>query len=232
MRISHREKVFLSVGLAAVILIGVYLLLGRWFEARAAIKEEWERKELLLAKSRRIMEKEPGLRRELAAAKAELDDLHRNLLKGKTAPLAAAELQSFLKEKATGVGLDIKRERILEPVKTDYYQEIAVEINTMSSLTRLIEFLYQVESAPLGLQIKEFQIRGDNPRDPKQMIAKLVVSGLILAADETRGEVPAHTLGPENDPKRQEEASAPKRGSSSRRGTSRGEDEEAEEDDF
>lgn len=188
MRISQREKTFLAMGVVAVVLIGAYLGLDHWFQARARMKEEREQKELLLARYQRTVEREPGLRRELMAAKAELGGLHQKLLKGRTVPLAAAELQKFLDERAAQVGLDIKRERIMEPVKTDYYQEIAVEINTMSTLTKLVEFLYQVESAPFVLKIKEFQIRGDNPREPRQMMAKLVVGGLILAPGDAKGE--------------------------------------------
>lgn len=188
MKISQREKFFLAMGVMAVVLIGAYLGLDHWFQTRARMKEEQEQKELLLARYQRTVEREPGLRRELIAAKAKLNGLHQKLLKGRTVPLAAAELQKFLDERAAQVGLDIKRERILEPVKTDYYQEIAVEINTMSTLTKLAEFLYQVESAPFVLKIKEFQIRGDNPREPRQMMAKLVVGGLILALGEAKGE--------------------------------------------
>lgn len=187
MRISQREKFFLAMGAVAMVLIGAYLGLDYWFQARSRMKEERERKELLLAKYQRTVEREPGLRRELMAAKAGLNGLHQKLLKGGTVPLAAAELQKFLNERAVQVGLDIKRERILEPVKADYYQEIAIEINTMSTLTKLVEFLQQVESA-FGLKIKEFQIRGDNPREPRQMMAKLVVGGLILALGEAKGE--------------------------------------------
>jgi len=78
----------------------------------------------VIAAYRQAVGRESSLAAEAAALGAEINTFEAALLPGATPPLAAADLQTLLKQYSDRAGLKIQSEKILPHVKRDAYLEI------------------------------------------------------------------------------------------------------------
>lgn len=180
MRISGRERRVLKLGIAFAAILLLYLLaIEPVVEGERQVRKQLEAKTLLLGKSQRVLSRRQSVEEDRDRGKSQLAALEGRLLGGDKPPLAAAELQQILKAAAAKAEVNITSERILDPLVKGHYLEIPVEINVKCMVTQLTLLLFEIENSSRYLSIKEMNIRSDNPVTPKEVAAKLIVSGLI-----------------------------------------------------
>lgn len=101
------------------------------------------------------------------------------LLSGDTPPLAAANLQDILKVLSAKDSINIKSEKVLDTKDLDFFVQISVQIEFISSITNLTNFLYDIENNEKLLIITDLNVRAASYRDPKEVRAAVVVAGLM-----------------------------------------------------
>lgn len=177
--VSEREKKFLLIGGAAVLLIVLYHLFTVYSGFREGVLELSDAKRNVLEKQlQRLSEKDDLIALE-SRIRNEIVKQEKVFLRGNKPPVAAAVLQRFLKEKATALNLEVKQERTLSPVDGGAYLGIPVEIGFRTSAEKLKELLYSLRTAPFLLTVSELKIRVTNVSNPTDVFATLVVSGFI-----------------------------------------------------
>ena len=102
---------------------------------------------------------EGSLAAEAAAIGAEISAYEAALLPGATPPLAAADLQTLLKQYSDSAGLKIQSEKILPHVKRDAYLEIPVQIVANGEMRNLKDFLVAVDSSKHFIAVQAVGLR-------------------------------------------------------------------------
>ncbi len=113
----------------------------------------------VIAAYRLAVGRESSLAAEAAALGAEINTYEEALLPGATPPLAAADLQTLLKQFSDRAGLKIQSEKILPHVKRDSYLEIPVQIVANGEMRNLKEFLVAVDSSKLFVGVQNVSLR-------------------------------------------------------------------------
>ena len=163
--ITGRERKLL---VGAAILVALYLVaikagLPGTLAGMTAIGPGSDR--LLAEKMERIsayrhtVARESFLTAEADALGARIDGYEAGLLPGATPPLAAADLQTLLKQFADGAGLKIQSEKILPHVKRDFYLEIPVQIVANGDIRNLKDFLVAVDTSTPFMAVQELSLR-------------------------------------------------------------------------
>lgn len=178
MKISEREKRYLSVTLILVLLFLAFkFLLGPFIAGEKQIKEELVAKQRLLDKYRGFLEDKGQVEERLKLLRVTLKSLEPRLFIGKTTSLAAAELQNLLKTLSTSNEIDIKSTKVLDTEKVEGYEKIPVQIIAESYVSHLVDFLYAVENHDKMLVIPELNIDITNYRYPDKVRATVIVAG-------------------------------------------------------
>jgi Tfp pilus assembly protein PilO len=193
--ISQRERFFL---LAAVAALGLYFgarpLLPRLTNLGPRSERLFEEKSSVLGAYRQAVGREGALAAESEALEARIAAHEQTLLPGATPPLAAADLQTRLKQLADRAGLKIQSEKILAHVKRDAYLEIPVQIVANGEIRNLKDFIVAVEASPVFITIQEMSLRSVKRRqfvpetrsylDISDIQASMTFAGLIRVERE------------------------------------------------
>lgn len=188
--LSRRERVFLAAGVGALLLFvlaRIFLVKILDFEAR--VRKLIPEKTAVLVAYQEAVGREAALEAENAQLEAELASFARALLPSATPPLAAAELQTRLKELADRAGLKIQSEKILLFTKRESYLEIPVQIVANGDIRNLKEFLAAVDGSQIFIAVQELNLRTVKRRqfvpetrnyiDVNEIQAGLTLVGLI-----------------------------------------------------
>lgn len=192
--LSRRERLLLFAAAAVLAaLIAVWPYLGKLSQIGPHADRLLSEKTKVIAAYRQAVAREGALKEEAALLGAEISDYEQVLLPGTTPPLAAADLQTRLKQLADSAGLRIQSEKILAHVKRDAYLEIPVQIVTSGEVKNLKDFLVAVEASPIFIVVQEVSLRSGPVRrrppgiDPHQfpeaaeIQASMTLAGLIRA---------------------------------------------------
>jgi hypothetical protein len=163
--ISGRERRLLigAAVLLALVLSALKLGPPQFLVGAAAVGPR--SKKLLAEKMERIsayrqaVGHEGSLAAEAAAIGAEISAYEEALLPGATPPLAAADLQTLLKQYSDRAGLKIQSEKILPHVKRDAYLEIPVQIVANGEMRNLKDFLVAVDSSKHFIAVQAVGLR-------------------------------------------------------------------------
>ncbi len=77
------------------------------------------------------------------------------------------------------MNIDVKLERTLNPVDTDFHLGIPVEIGFKASTEKLKDLLYGLRKSPYLFTVSEIKVRVTNISNPVDVYATLVVTGFI-----------------------------------------------------
>jgi Tfp pilus assembly protein PilO len=187
--LNRRERTLIGLGMAAVLVVGIYLLLveplvdrAREAKGRTAAREAaLERRRLLIAQGPRIAEELQRVTRRLESESA-------RLLSGPTAPLAASELQKLLKDVAAGSNMEVRSERVLPATDREGLQEIPIEIIVVGSIRDTMTALYRLEHTDRLLMIKDLKIRVVAAGQPRELMTTLTVAGYVMPDPRSRPE--------------------------------------------
>jgi hypothetical protein len=101
------------------------------------------------------------------------------IIEGQTAPLAAANLQSTVKDVITSRGGSIVSERVEKPEHAGDFQVVTVTVDAILPDTRAFgDALLAIETHTPYLVVRDLDARIRNFRDPRDLTVKLKVSGL------------------------------------------------------
>jgi Tfp pilus assembly protein PilO len=183
--ISGRERLLL---LGTAVLLAGYLgarpFLGRLGDLGPKSGRLLAEKMSVIAAYRRTVGREGALRAEAEAVAAGINAYEAALLPGKTPPLAAADLQTRLKQLADRAGLKIQSEKILAHVKRGAYLEIPVQIVATGDIRNLRDFLVAVEASPVFIGVQDVSLRVA-PRQSRIVDARQAASANDLQASMT-----------------------------------------------
>ncbi len=165
--LSGRERLLL---VGAVAMVAAYLgarpLIGRLPDIGPRSARLLAEKATVIAAYRQAVGREGSLTAEAAALEAEINAHETALLPGATPPLAAADLQTRLKQLADRAGLKIQSEKILPHVKREAYLEIPVQIIASGDIRTIKDFLVAVEASPVFISVPEVSLRTVKRRQP------------------------------------------------------------------
>ena len=121
----------------------------------------------------------PRLEAQLNAQKEGRKADNATMIEGQTAPLAAATLQSAVKEIITSRGGNISSERVEKPEDAGNFKLITVTIDAIvPDIRALGDTLHAIETQTPHLAVREMDARIRNLKEPRDLTVKLKVSGL------------------------------------------------------
>lgn len=158
--LTARERRFLLAGALALLAF----LGGREALRRGALPGSGgatllREKLAVLAAYREAVGREAELRAEAERLERGLEAYEAAFLPGETPPLAAANLQTRLKEIAEKAGMRIQSEKILANVPRGAYLEIPVQIVATGDIRNLADFVVAVERSPVFIAVREASVR-------------------------------------------------------------------------
>ena len=182
---SRRERFFVSAALVtAIVVLVVKFVVDPLFQAQEQIREETPVKIKQLEKYRQFVAERSRFEENLKTVTALSTRSMASLLGGDTAPLAAASLQDILKTLSAKNQIAIKSEKVLNPIPNGLFEQIPVQIEFMSSITNLTNFLYDMETYQKLLIVTDLDIRVINRRSPQDVSVVIVVAGLMTGNKE------------------------------------------------
>jgi hypothetical protein len=147
----------------------------------SALKEEQEMKTKTLTKYISLISEKPKLEKNIVSLKETLELDRKKLIEGQTYTIAAASLQDTVKGIISGKGGKISSERIGTPEETGKFKIISVSIDAvMPDVRTLNEALYDIETHPVNLVVKELDVRIRNFQNPRDLMIKLDVSAMTV----------------------------------------------------
>jgi general secretion pathway protein M len=147
-------------------------------------------KRMVIAAYRQTVGREGALRSEAEQLATGIARYEEALLPGATPPLAAADLQTRLKQLADRSGLRIQSEKILPHVQRDAYLEIPVQIVANGDIRTIKDFLVALEASPVFIGVKDVslgaakrqaRIMEARPPDSHELQASMTLVGLLRA---------------------------------------------------
>ena len=178
-KVNEREKKFLIIGGLAIFLILVFQLFTWYNVTRDRLKDYTDDKYYMLQKQLDRITESKSIDTKANNAEAELKRLEKTLLQGSTPPVAAADLQRFLKDTAAISNIDVKLERTLNPVVLEDYLGIPVEIGFSTTTKSLQDLMIRLRKSAYLLTVSEIKIRVTNVSKPEEIYTTLVVTGFI-----------------------------------------------------
>lgn len=177
---SRRERflVFAALAIAVVFLIFTFVV-DPFVESQRQVREEIPIRTRQLEKYRQFVAGKGQAQQQLRRIQDAYRIAQARLLPGETASLAAANLQDILKTLAAEHQINIKSEKVLDTKSLDFFDEIFVQIEFTTMITNLVNFLYDIETCPKALSIPDCLIAVNTYRDPRDVRATVVVSGLM-----------------------------------------------------
>ncbi|NOZ68961.1 MAG: hypothetical protein GXP46_06895 [Deferribacteres bacterium] len=177
--VSEREKKFLAVGGIIVFLIIIFQVFSWYDDFRREVRELSDARRFKLERQLIRLSQKERIEKRFEEVKQMLARQERALLRGNKPPVAAAELQKFLKETASSLDIEVKLERTLSPVETEFYLGIPVEIGFTASTGKLEGLLFRLRKSPFLLMVSEMKVRVTNIRNPVDIYTTLIVTGFI-----------------------------------------------------
>jgi len=191
-KVNERERRFLIIGGLAIFLILAFQLFTWYNVTKDRLKDYSNDKYYMLQKQLDRITESESIDNKTNRAEAELKRLENTLLKGSTPPVAAADLQKFLKDTAAISNIDVNLERTLNPVILENYLGIPVEIGFSTTTKSLQDLMVRLRKSPYLLTVSEIKIRVTNISKPEEIYTTLVVTGFIRnteVKDENKKEV-------------------------------------------
>lgn len=186
-RLKKRERIVLAAGFLIVMaIIGSYCY--EWYgQYRAEHMSRLSTKELYLEKQTTKISELKEVQARLDAISAEMKDLEKGLLAGEKPSVAAAELQRVVKDAASALAVEIRSEKILNPVEYGNYTAIQVEVSFAASTAKLRDMLQFIEGSNYYLAISDMKVRAIDIKNTKDLQVILTLRGYIKNAASDSG---------------------------------------------
>ena len=184
--IDKRKRVLLIAG-SALLLGGFLFWLSPYLESLQGGNADIAAQRTRIAKYRQALKGRAELEGRLAAVTKALERGEAGLVTGKTAALAAADIQNTLKEITIGSGVEIKSMQIQKPPQkdTDPYLSVPVQFTISPTIRQLKDILYKIEAFPkFFLTVERVGISVAGAGGPGQIRCDVTVSGIMKNVKE------------------------------------------------
>ena len=142
-------------------------------------EESFSAKAKTLAKYRTLLAQKPSLEVRLAEKREARRADNSQLITGETPSIAAATLQSTIKDMILARRGTIASERVEKPEDEGKFKMITVTIDAVLPDTRALgDTLYAIETQTPHLVVRELDVRIRNFKEPRDLTVKLKVAGL------------------------------------------------------
>ena len=181
--LSRREHALVALAVLGAIAIGGYIYVVEPLRERNAQQAELiPVREAKLERRRLLIGQRGALAAELAEAEKRVTAESQRLLLGPTPPLAASELQKLVKDLASGVGVEVRSERVLPTVDRSGLVEVPIEITVAGGIRETVNLLSRIDQTPKLLTLQDFRMRVVSLGQPRDLLTTLTVSGYLLGA--------------------------------------------------
>ena len=182
--VSEREKKFVIVGGIIAFLIIIFYVMSWYAQIREDVRNYSDSRFFMIEKQLNKMSDRDVLQKRVGILMKEIERKEKAFLRGDKPPVAAAALQKLLKETAAPLNIEVKLERALNPVDTEFYLGIPVEIGFTASTNKLKDLLYNLRKSPVFLTVSEIKIRVTRVNNPMSIYTTLVVTGFIKKPED------------------------------------------------
>lgn len=179
-----KEKKYILIAGAALLFFGLAYRLFPFFQGIQSSGAEIAVKERQLAKYRQAVKERNDIETRLVSINRSLERSEAGLLTGKTAALAAVDIQNILNEIASGSKVEIKSVRVLKSKELNegYYISIPVRFTVNSTVRQLKEILYRIEASPKLLTVEKIRISVVRRKNSRQVRSDITISGFMKKA--------------------------------------------------
>ncbi|MBW2610531.1 MAG: hypothetical protein JRC68_09335 [Deltaproteobacteria bacterium] len=155
------QRKYLFIVLGILLFLGLIYRFFPFLQEFAFPAQEIALKERRLIKYQKMVAAGSNLDKRLVSLNGALKALEGGLLTGKTAPLAAVEIQQILQEIADKSHVQIRSVKVLKPVELEKknYLSIPVEFYMIPTIRQLKEVLYRIETSPKYLTVQKVSAR-------------------------------------------------------------------------
>jgi alanyl-tRNA synthetase len=165
-----------------VVLLGIAFYDCVYLEIRSetqTLDELKQTKQKTLEKYISTIGQKEDLEKQISVLRESRKKRETTLLDGQTSSVAAANLQSIVKEIISSKGGNLSSEKAEKPEDLGQLKVITVGVDAILPEVRVLyETLHQLETHPVTLVVRELDIRVRNIRDPKELIVKFSISAL------------------------------------------------------
>jgi hypothetical protein len=184
--IDKRRRYLLMAG-TVLVLFGLAFWLFPFFEGIQGGETDIAAQKKRIAKYRQTVKGRGELDARLVSLNKSLERAEAGLLTGKTAALAAVDIQTILNEIAIGSGVEIKSLQVLKSQKqeSDQYISIPIQFTVSATIRQLKDILYKIEASPkFFLTVERIGISFAGAGSPGQIRCDITVSGIMKNVKE------------------------------------------------
>jgi hypothetical protein len=185
--IVDKRRRYLLIAGAVLLLFGLAFWLFPFFEGIQGGQTDIAAQKKRVAKYRQAVKGRGELEARLVSLNKSLEQAEVGLLTGKTAALAAVDIQNILNEIALGSGVEIKSVQVLTSQKqdSDQYISVPVQFTVSATIRQLKDILYKIEASPkFFLTVERIGISVTGAGGPGQMRVDITVSGIMKNVKE------------------------------------------------
>jgi hypothetical protein len=180
--ITDKKRRYLLMAGAVLLLFGFAFWLFPYFEGIRGGETDIAAQKKRIAKYRQTVKGRGELEARLASLNKSLERADAGLLTGKTAALAAVDIQNVLTEIAIGSGIEMGSVVVpkLQPKDAEQYVSVPVSFTVIASIRQLKDLLYKIEASPkFFLTVDKIGISFSGAGSPGQIRCEVTVSGIM-----------------------------------------------------
>jgi len=181
-KIDRSRKYLLIAGLVVLLIGAVYRIWPQMQDIFGA-GNSIALKERQIVKYQATVKASENLEKDVESLKKALEKGEKGLLTGKTAALAAADIQKVLQEMAEKSQVEIKTVRVLkaDSAKGGLYLSVPVQLSIFSTIGQLKEFFYKIMVSAKYLTVEKVAITVRRARkgELKRVSANITVNGFL-----------------------------------------------------
>jgi hypothetical protein len=176
-----RERKYILIGGVILLLFGLIHKTYPVFQGMTDGSAQIAIKQKQLAKYQEAIEEGKALQKRLAELTGILERGEAGLLRGKTPPLAAVDMQNILNVITSKSGVEIRSMRVLKASKQEGAPYLSVPVRFSLSLTtrQLKEILYGIATSDRYLTVREARIYAPQRKGRDQLRVDLTVDGFM-----------------------------------------------------
>jgi hypothetical protein len=185
--IMDKRRRYLLIAGAVLLLFGFAFWLFPFIEGIPGGGTDITTQKKRVAKYRQAVKGRGELETRLVSLSKSLEVAEAGLLNGKTAALAAVDIQNILNEIALGSGVEIKSVQVLKSQKqdSDPYVSVPVQFTISATIRQLKDILYKIEASPkFFLTVERIAISVVGAAGPGQIRIDLTVAGVMKNVKE------------------------------------------------
>ncbi len=180
LKVSYRYRKYVWLG--GVALAGLLLYFLVWtplYESYRSTVEQADVAESKLERSRKLVEQQDALNKELRQLEGSIKALEGAMFQGETPASVGARMQEITNTICLNNGADIKQTRVLEVKDVGPYKEISINMDMVSSVEGLSKIVYELSNHSFLFLISEMDARSTGTAVANNIRARLTVVGFM-----------------------------------------------------